>query len=117
MVVTKYPYFFLKATCPVCREAICCDVDELKSAAPPKDLENAQKFEVTQDLRLLQQKMQQLFNYQKSKGGIIDIEAEENKLLLITNSNDNTAEDTSDVCLDYFLVLSWLSWFFPGSWS
>lgn len=46
--------------------------------------------------------MQQLFNYQKSKGGIIDIEAEENKLLLITNSNDNTAEDTSDVGLDYF---------------
>lgn len=92
---------FLKATCPVCREAIFCDVDELKTAAPPKELEKAQKFEVTQDLRLLQQKMQQLFNYQKSKGGIIDIEAEENKLLLITNSNDNTSEDPSDVSLDF----------------
>lgn len=100
---SEFPYFtietavFLKATCPVCREAIFCDVDELKTAAPPKQLEKAQKFEVTQDLRLLQQKMQQLFNYQKSKGGIIDIEAEENKLLLITNSNDNTSEETSDV--------------------
>lgn len=62
---------------------------------------------------MLQQKMQQLFNYQKNKGGIIDIEAEENKLLLITNSNDNTSEEASDVgYLDYFLVLRWLSWFF-----
>lgn len=55
---------------------------------------------------MLQQKMQQLFNYQKNKGGIIDIEAEENKLLLITNSNDNTSEEASDVgYLDYFLVV------------
>lgn len=79
----------------MCRDAIYCDVDELKTALPPRELDDAQKFEVTQDLKMLQQKMQQLFNYQKSKGGIIDIEAEENKLLLITNSNDNpVAEDS-----------------------
>ncbi|KAL1502369.1 hypothetical protein ABEB36_007517 [Hypothenemus hampei] len=84
-----------RATCPVCRELINCDVDELKTAMPPKDLENAQKFEVTHELKLLQQEMQQLFNYQKSRGGIIDIEAEENKLLLITNSNEDSAADNS----------------------
>lgn len=84
------------ATCPVCREQISCDVKELKTALPPKELENAQKFEVTQDLKILQEKMQQLFSYQKSRGGIIDIEAEENKLLLITNSGDNSSGDNSD---------------------
>ncbi|XP_066257918.1 E3 ubiquitin-protein ligase RNF25 isoform X1 [Euwallacea similis] len=85
-----------QASCPVCREPICCDVKELKSALPPKELENAQNFELTCDLKMLQQKMQQLFNYQKSRGGIIDIEAEENKLLLITNSNEAPSGDTSD---------------------
>lgn len=34
--------------------------------------------------------MKQLFTYQKSRGGIIDVEAEENKLLLITETNGDT---------------------------
>ncbi|XP_050315553.1 E3 ubiquitin-protein ligase RNF25 [Anthonomus grandis grandis] len=86
-----------QATCPVCRESIFCDVDELKTAVPPKELQNAQQFEVTQELKLLQQKMQNLFIYQKNKGGIIDVEAEENKLLLITNSGDGAeGEAASD---------------------
>ncbi|VEN43047.1 unnamed protein product [Callosobruchus maculatus] len=84
-----------QATCPVCREMIECDIDELKTAHPPKELESAQKFEVTNDLRLLQERMRQLFSYQKSKGGIIDIEAEENKLLLITQSSEETASSES----------------------
>lgn len=41
--------------------------------------------------------MKQLFSYQKSKGGIIDIEAEENKLLLITESTDEGSGDTNAV--------------------
>lgn len=80
-----------QATCPVCREAINCDVAELKTAPPPKDLENAQTFQVTNDLRMLQAKMQELFIYQKSRGGIIDIEAEENKLLLITEPSESSS--------------------------
>jgi len=84
------------AICPVCREPISCDVNELKSAMPPKEMENAQNFEVTKELKILQEKMQQLFIYQKSRGGIIDIEAEENKLLLITNSGDNSSGENSD---------------------
>lgn len=54
---------------------------------------------------MLQQKMQQLFSYQKSRGGIIDIEAEENKLLLITNSNENSSGDNSDVRIIILLVV------------
>ncbi|KAJ8977881.1 hypothetical protein NQ317_016151 [Molorchus minor] len=79
-----------QATCPVCREPIGCDVEELKTALPPKELESAQTFEVTSDIRLLQESMKRLFTYQKRKGGIIDIEAEENKLLLITESSEDT---------------------------
>ncbi|KAK9871471.1 hypothetical protein WA026_012845 [Henosepilachna vigintioctopunctata] len=82
-----------QAACPVCREAINCDVDDLKSAPPPKDLESAQNFSVTSELKMLQCKMQELFSYQKSRGGIIDIEEEENKLLLITNSSDDSSPD------------------------
>lgn len=91
--------FILQATCPVCREPINCDVEELKSALPPKDLENAQKFEVSSDLKVLQEQMKQLFSYQKSRGGIIDIEAEENKLLLITevNNEETPSTDTAEV--------------------
>lgn len=85
-----------QASCPVCRESINCDVEELKIALPPKDLENAQNFQVTSDLKILQESMRQLFSYQKSKGGIIDIEAEENKMLLITDSGDDGSGDTSE---------------------
>ncbi|KAF7269430.1 hypothetical protein GWI33_017534 [Rhynchophorus ferrugineus] len=85
-----------QATCPVCREPISCDVHDLRSSLPPKELENAQKFELTHELKLLQENMQKLFSYQKSKGGIIDIEAEENKLLLITNSSDDPSDENSD---------------------
>ncbi|XP_060520195.1 E3 ubiquitin-protein ligase RNF25 [Cylas formicarius] len=85
-----------QATCPVCREQITCDVADLRKAPPPIELEKAQNFELTRDLRIFQEKMKELYNYQKSRGGIIDVEAEENKLLLITNSNDNsTSENTN----------------------
>lgn len=45
--------------------------------------------------------MKQLFTYQKSRGGIIDIEAEENKLLLITEANneETPASDTGEVSI------------------
>ncbi|XP_019868853.2 E3 ubiquitin-protein ligase RNF25 [Aethina tumida] len=85
-----------QATCPVCREQINCDVEQLKTSLPPKDLENAQNFEVTNDLRMLQAKMKELFIYQKKRGGIIDIEAQENKLLLITESNENSTPPGED---------------------
>ncbi|KAJ8966766.1 hypothetical protein NQ317_016978 [Molorchus minor] len=61
-----------------------------ENGSSPKELESAQTFEVTSDIRLLQESMKRLFTYQKRKGGIIDIEAEENKLLLITESSEDT---------------------------
>lgn len=54
------------------------------------ELEKAQNFEVTEELETLQAQMRKLFVYQKSRGGIIDVEAQENKLLLITESSDSS---------------------------
>lgn len=67
-------------------------------------MENAQNFEVTSDLKVLQENMKRLFCYQKSRGGIIDIEAEENKLLLITeaNSDETPSTDTGEVGISTF---------------
>lgn len=67
-----------------------CDLKELEAALPPQELENAQQFEVTSELKKLQSQMKDLYVYQKSRGGIIDVDAEENKLLLRTNSTSDT---------------------------
>lgn len=67
-------------------------------ALPPKELDTAQQFEVTTELRKLQAQMKDLYVYQKRRGGIIDIDAEENKLLLITNSTDDSFQ-SSDVII------------------
>ncbi|KAK7862256.1 hypothetical protein R5R35_008133 [Gryllus longicercus] len=72
--------------CPVCREPIAYDMDLLTSAPPPLDVENARQFELNDELRSLQQKMASLFSYQKSRGGIIDPEADDSKLVLVTNT-------------------------------
>ncbi|PSN46697.1 hypothetical protein C0J52_06394 [Blattella germanica] len=79
--------------CPVCREPIQCDMDLLSSAAPPFDVENARQFELNDELRNLQRQMATLFNYQKRRGGIIDPEAEDSKLLLVTDTPEQETED------------------------
>ena len=70
----------------MCREPIQCDMDLLSSAAPPFDVENARQFELSDELRSKQKQMAALFSYQKSRGGIIDPEAEDSKLLLVTET-------------------------------
>lgn len=64
----------------------------LSSAAPPFDVENARQFELSDELRSLQRQMASLFSHQKRRGGIIDPEAEDSKLLLLT---DTVVSDTS----------------------
>lgn len=48
------------------------------------------KNSITEDVKKLQKKMEKLFQKQKEKGGIIDLEAEKNKFLVVTNSNDGS---------------------------
>lgn len=61
-----------KALCPICRSQISYDVEVLKNAHPPIELEEAPRtFQPTPELRMLQEKMGELFLHQRSKGGII----------------------------------------------
>lgn len=86
--------------CPVCREPITCDVESLRQAPPPLDLENARQFEVTAELRALQAKMAALFLHQQSRGGIIDVEAEESKLLVLTDTGAGDRQDSPPASSD-----------------
>lgn len=75
----------------MCREVINCDVDALGSAPPPKELLAARQFELTEELRELQQRMAVLFQHQQSRGGIIDVDADSSKLLLLTSEDGASA--------------------------
>ncbi|XP_068145189.1 LOW QUALITY PROTEIN: E3 ubiquitin-protein ligase RNF25 [Drosophila tropicalis] len=77
-----------QALCPVCRELISDESDSLKCAMPPSELENAPDFRVTQELREMQQRMSQLYLQQKSRGAIIDVEAEGAAVISIETEED-----------------------------
>lgn len=72
-----------QSCCPVCRETIDIDVESLKLAQPPQELESAPEFCLTAELKALQLEMSKLFMKQKEKGGIIDAAAEEKMLIAI----------------------------------
>ncbi|XP_026472675.1 E3 ubiquitin-protein ligase RNF25-like [Ctenocephalides felis] len=88
-----------KALCPVCREQIDCDLEVLSLATPPVEVEQAQNFELTAELRALQTKMSELYLHQQMKGGIIDIEAEQNKLLL-TTANSQDEDENNQISIE-----------------
>ena len=90
-------------TCPVCREQICIDLDSLKLSKPPKDVENAPKFVLTDDLKRLQLKMSRLYCHQKSIGGIIDLEAEESNVIAIRGEVEE--EEVCKIYLRFFSEL------------
>lgn len=69
--------------CPVCREAIHNEVEPLLKSIPPIELENAPKFELTDELIHLQNKMAGLFLHQQHRGGIINLGEDENNVISI----------------------------------
>ena len=67
------------------------NLSELLNSNPPRaEMSDLPKNSITEDVKKLQKKMQKLFQKQKEKGGIIDLEAEKNKFLVVTNSNDGS---------------------------
>ena len=70
--------------CPVCREPICYDLAALRAAPPPELSALAAGFRATDELRSLQRRMAALFRQQQQRGGLIDLEQEKNKYLLVT---------------------------------
>lgn len=75
--------------CPVCRELINDgNVDELLTASPPSELENAPNFKLTKELKILQTRMTNLFLRQKARGGIIDLDASESTILMLGGDDE-----------------------------
>ena len=64
--------------------------DLLNSSPPQADLADLPKNSIPEDVKKLQRKMEALFQKQKKKGGIIDLEAEKNKFLVVTNSDERS---------------------------
>ncbi|XP_013113046.1 E3 ubiquitin-protein ligase RNF25 [Stomoxys calcitrans] len=77
-----------QAHCPVCRENITDESDSLRCAMPPSDLENAPDFQPSPELRELQNRMSSLFLHQKSRGAIIDSEAEGGAIISIETEQE-----------------------------
>ena len=67
------------------------NLSELLNSNPPlAEMSELPKNSITEDVKKLQKKMEKLFRKQKEKGGIIDLEAEKNKFLVVTNSSDGS---------------------------
>lgn len=83
----KLPLFQRSKTfevlCPICREPIKCDVETLSKAPLPLAVQNASIMEPDEKLREMQDYMSALYIQQKEKGGIIDPDAADSKVLLV----------------------------------
>lgn len=79
-----------QAQCPVCREPIEVEVEPLSKCRPSSELINAPKFRVTDELKTLQAQMSRLYLHQKSRGGIIDLDAEEGNVIAIETEGANS---------------------------
>jgi len=84
-------------TCPVCRETIGESrynlSDLIKSQPPIAEQEEPKKYTISDDVKKMQKMMQKLYTRQKEKGGIIDLEAEGKKFLVVTNSGNEGEEE------------------------
>lgn len=88
-----------QALCPVCREPIDVDVEPLSKCRPPAELTNAPRFQLTDELKSLQAQMTRLYLHQKSRGGIIDLDAEEGGVISIETEapNSESPKRTNDI--------------------
>jgi len=90
-----------KVTCPVCRETIGESrynlADLLQSIPPISEQEEPKSYTISDDVRKMQKMMQKLYTQQKEKGGIIDLEAEEKKFLVVTNTGNEDEEKFTEL--------------------
>lgn len=91
-----------QALCPVCREPIDVEVEPLTKCKPPTELTNAPKFRLTDELKSLQAQMTRLYLHQKSRGGIIDLDAEEGNVISIETeaADSESPKNSNDIAQD-----------------
>ena len=74
------------------------NLSELLGAPPPiSEKPEPLKYTITEDVKKMQAAMQELFLQQKEKGGIIDLEAEKKKYLVVTNSPTSPDEALAEL--------------------
>lgn len=80
----------MQFTCPVCREVINIDLDVLKQAPPPYEVRSfAEEFQPDDKFKTWKKEMEEAYEKQKAKGGIIDREADDNRFLVVTDVPPN----------------------------
>ena len=65
----------------------------LKSDPPISESQEPVSIGISDDVKKMQRNMEKLFLKQKEKGGIIDLEAEEKKYLVLTNTSQEQEEN------------------------
>nr|XP_020443568.1 E3 ubiquitin-protein ligase RNF25 [Monopterus albus] len=85
-------YKELTVVCPVCREPLTYDADELLSSPAPQ-LPELDEAALGSDFQQKWGKLQKLLERQRSKGGIIDPEVESNRFLIHINEVPSVAEN------------------------
>ena len=71
--------------------------DLLQSTPPISEQEEPKSYTISDDVRKMQRMMQKLYTQQKEKGGIIDLEAEEKKFLVVTNTGNEDEEKFTEL--------------------
>ncbi|KAG8006564.1 E3 ubiquitin-protein ligase RNF25, partial [Nibea albiflora] len=84
----------LTVVCPVCREPLTYDVDQLLSSPAPQ-LPELDKAAIGSNFQQKWCELQKLLERQRSKGGIIDPEEESNRFLIHINEPPSVAENGS----------------------
>lgn len=91
-----------EALCPVCREPISINVVSLENAKIPEDILNAPCFVLTKEIKTLQKQMAKLYSHQKSRGGIIDLNAEEYHIISLENGD--AVGDSNNVSINNNII-------------
>ncbi|XP_047426977.1 E3 ubiquitin-protein ligase RNF25 [Mugil cephalus] len=82
----------LTVVCPVCRETLTYDVDQLLSSPAPK-LPETDEVAIGSDFQQKWCELQKLLERQRSKGGVIDPEVESNRFLIHINETPPVSEN------------------------
>ncbi|KAG7504953.1 E3 ubiquitin-protein ligase RNF25 [Solea senegalensis] len=82
----------LAVVCPVCREPLAYDLDELLSSPAPQ-LPESDKAAIGSDYQEKWAELQKVLQRQRSKGGVIDREVESNRFLIHINEAPSGAEN------------------------
>ncbi|XP_030592384.1 LOW QUALITY PROTEIN: E3 ubiquitin-protein ligase RNF25 [Archocentrus centrarchus] len=85
-------YQELAVVCPVCREPLTYDVNQLLSSPAPR-LPELDEAAIGSDFQQQWRELQKLLEKQRSKGGIIDPEVESNRFLIHINEAPSAAEN------------------------